>query len=1290
MIKLKRRIGSAFFACMMMLSLLPVTALASNTTACSGGDSCTQHEAAIGSTHYDTIGEAIDAANKASGSGTTTIKLLRDAALTGGEQSGYYKIKYISKNITLDLGTHTLTYNENGGFAVNPNCHFTIQNGTYINTSNDPYAQAIEGTKFNGGPGCTITIAKDAVIQATWGICADGYTTINVYGTIISSKDGIFGSGPRNNVTLDGAYIEAGVYGVYQQSKDGGSTYTIKNSTITTPETGETCAVFISNNKKSAEDTQNQGRQTLIIENSVISGQDGIEVMYTDVTISGEKTEVTAAEDGHALGVTYYEETGAAAEGTLNITGGTFNGDVGFKEPNNATLTISGGKFTVDVRDYLSSGMMQDESGNVVVNPTSAAASIDGVYYLTLAEAIAALKDGDTMLIMPGEYDVTTTGTNNQVGSYFILDEDNVTIKAADPANKPVIYGFSSSPSGVGNGISGQNTVYISGNNVTLENLKIMPLAGVNNNTNEYQKALEVTADTTFTMTGCEFVENSYQYNNNKHNLPDGYAGQVSLNIPNGTAETVKITDCIFTGAVLDPRTPVTVDGCTFDGASPVHKMAFRSRYQADDNGNNTVAHTGTVITNSKFLNIGEDEIAVYGAMSNNGAVGITASGNYWGDGATQESITDMIIGKVGVANYYSDEAMKTIVSCNIQGMVVNNATYLSSAIAAAKDGDTIVLANDITIPSALDVTKDITIDGNNHTITADKCVGLYIKDDLNYLTVKNLTLKGVLDDGETAGEGATGSFMGIGTYNGCYGVGKLTLTDVTIDGFSYGLYFGKNPAGGTGNFNDNDVTVDADNLTIQNCYIKGAYFEKLTDSSFTDCQFLNNGADPKKVQDTFQTWMSGVDINLKNGSYQNIVFDGCTFKGNGANQGTALLLKARDDGSYGADTKLDGVTVTDCIFTDNNSAVTPIIIGEKGKNNKSPVNVSIQDGVAYTNNLAANAVYIVTFKYDGNTTINTVLAKGDITLPAAPSRAGYSFRGWYDGHNLYAAGEAVQITKDTTFVAQWSDNTPYYTITVKDAENGTVTCYAKSAAKGADVTLTVKADVGYQLDKLTVTDASGNVIDVEKVNNTTYTFVMPGSKVTVEAIFAPTSVEPSDLPFTDVSTSDWFYGAVKFVYENGLMDGVGNNLFAPNATLNRAMAVTILYRLEGSPAVTTDAGFNDVAAGTWYTDAVNWAAANNIVNGVEGNNFDPTGSLTREQMATVLYRYAQYKGADVSASGDLSGFVDSANVSSWAADAVKWAVGSGLVNGVEGNALAPQGTSTRAQAATVLMRFVG
>ena len=318
-----------------------------------------------------------------------------------------------------------------------------------------------------------------------------------------------------------------------------------------------------------------------------------------------------------------------------------------------------------------------------------------------------------------------------------------------------------------------------------------------------------------------------------------------------------------------------------------------------------------------------------------------------------------------------------------------------------------------------------------------------------------------------------------------------------------------------------------------------------------------------------------------------------------------------------------------------------------------------------------------------------TALAAGEKATFTVQPKAGLAVGTYSENITISDSGH-VTLSIPASFTVEQRDNTPYYGITVNAPANGTVTCYAKSAAKGAEVTLTVKPDVGYALDKLTVTDASGKTVDVTKVDEKTYTFVMPGRAVTVEAVFAPST---SGLPFTDVSAGDWFYEAVQFVYENGLMDGVAGNLFAPNATLNRAMAVTILYRLEGSPDLDGENlgyPFADVDGDAWYGDAVYWARCNGIVDGVENNHFDPTGSLTREQMATVLYRYAQYKGADVSASGDISGFADSANVSSWAVDAVKWAVGSGLVNGVEGNALAPQGTSTRAQTAAILARFCG
>lgn len=262
----------------------------------------------------------------------------------------------------------------------------------------------------------------------------------------------------------------------------------------------------------------------------------------------------------------------------------------------------------------------------------------------------------------------------------------------------------------------------------------------------------------------------------------------------------------------------------------------------------------------------------------------------------------------------------------------------------------------------------------------------------------------------------------------------------------------------------------------------------------------------------------------------------------------------------------------------------------------------------------------------------------------------------------------------------------PTYGVTVLPSDNGTVTCYARGAEQGATVTVNVKPDGGYHLDKLVVTDAKGNVIDVKQESYGTYTFVMPASKVTIAGVFVKNS--PDVLPFTDVKPTDWFYNAVKYVYEKGLMDGVEGGRFAPNATLNRAMLVTILYRLDGQPAVSGDLSFTDVPAGTWYTNAVKWASDNGIVNGVEGNQFAPSGDLTREQMSAILYRYAQYKKWDVSASADLTAFVDGAKTSSWAADAMEWAVGAELVNGLEGNTLAPQGTSTRAQVAAVLMRF--
>ena len=199
-------------------------------------------------------------------------------------------------------------------------------------------------------------------------------------------------------------------------------------------------------------------------------------------------------------------------------------------------------------------------------------------------------------------------------------------------------------------------------------------------------------------------------------------------------------------------------------------------------------------------------------------------------------------------------------------------------------------------------------------------------------------------------------------------------------------------------------------------------------------------------------------------------------------------------------------------------------------------------------------------------------------------------------------------------------------------------------------------------------------------------TSVKLDANTTVYAKWTETPV--SSLPFGDVKSGDWFYNDVKYVYDKGMMAGTAADVFAPNATTTRAMIVTILYRLEGSPAVTGTSAFVDVPAGQWYTDAVNWAAANQIVKGTSATTFAPNDSITREQMAAILYRYAQYKGYDVTKKADLSGYSDNGQVSAYAKDALAWANAAKLINGVTNTTLAPQGNATRAQVSAILHRF--
>ena len=253
------------------------------------------------------------------------------------------------------------------------------------------------------------------------------------------------------------------------------------------------------------------------------------------------------------------------------------------------------------------------------------------------------------------------------------------------------------------------------------------------------------------------------------------------------------------------------------------------------------------------------------------------------------------------------------------------------------------------------------------------------------------------------------------------------------------------------------------------------------------------------------------------------------------------------------------------------------------------------------------------------------------------------------------------------------------------DMENGTIRVSPNVADEDDTVSIYVTPDTGYQLDELIVEDEDGHDVTTSSLaSGTRYTFRMPDSDVTVTATFKSRSYSSN---FTDVPRYEWYYEAVSYVASEGLMNGVSTTQFNPNGTASRAQIVTILWRLAGEPSALTGA-FTDVPAGQYYSTAVAWASRQGIVTGVGNNRFEPNSNITREQLAVILYRYAQDAGYTTSASANITGYYDYARVNSYARTAMSWAVGAGLITGTSTTTLSPQDTATRAQVATILMRF--
>ena len=508
------------------------------------------------------------------------------------------------------------------------------------------------------------------------------------------------------------------------------------------------------------------------------------------------------------------------------------------------------------------------------------------------------------------------------------------------------------------------------------------------------------------------------------------------------------------------------------------------------------------------------------------------------------------------------------------------------------------------------------------------------------------------------------------------YGTSVVTLTTApTSSQRTYTWYKDADGNNVLDTTNDTKIDNDGNTLVLKNVSDSGTYWVVVSDGK-------NNNATSNKVTVTIVKADGNASVSLSGWIYGETASEPVpTSDTNGINNVTyQYKVKGADDTTYSDTLPINaGDYTVKATFaaTDNYNEVTAEAdftiakatpaIAIKATPSTLTGGGSVEltvSGVPTEGKLAVTC--------DNDITVNEKDGKYTAQLPNVTKN--YTFTAKYTGTDNYNDVEktcVVKVTRKSSHSSSsGSSTTSANTVSASTASNGKVSLDKSTAKKGNTVTVTVTPDAGYQLDKLTVTDAKGKAIAVTKKSDSKYTFTMPDSKVTITPTFSKIeNTKPSKTGFNDVASSAWYADAVQYVTDKGLMNGTDDNQFSPNASTTRGMLMTVLARY---------AGEDTTGGATWYEKGMNWAKAKGVSDGT-----NPNANITREQLVTMLYRYAGTPAAN----GSLSDFSDTASVSSYAVNAMQWAVENGIVNGSNGK-LNPQNNATRAEVAAILMRF--